>query len=64
VQQGALARRAVQPQPAAQRLDPVLEPAQPAAVQTRANHLRSAGMTYHGARRVLVADSISEKAFW
>ena len=34
------------------------------AAQTRANHLWSAGITYHGAQRVLVADSISENAFW
>ena len=30
----------------------------------RANHLRSAGITYHGAHSVLVALSISLKAFW
>src|SRR5215470_16374114 len=35
-----------------------------AAAQIRANHLWSAGITYHGAQRVLVADSISENAFW
>ena len=35
-----------------------------APAQMRANHLRSAGMTYHGACSVLVADSIREKASW
>ena len=35
-----------------------------AATQIRANHLRSAGMTYHGAHCVLVADSICENAVW
>ena len=35
-----------------------------AAVQTCANHLRSAGITYHGAHGVLVAVSICENAFW
>src|SRR5262249_25326424 len=35
-----------------------------AAAQIRANHLWSAGITYHGAQRVLVADSICENALW
>ncbi len=35
-----------------------------APAQIRANHLRSAGMTYHGAQGVLVAESICEKACW
>ena len=35
-----------------------------AAAATRANHLRSAGMTYHGAHSVLVCVNISEKASW
>ena len=30
----------------------------------RANHLRSAGMTYHGAHSVLVWLSIPENACW
>ena len=34
----------------------------PAAM--RANHFRSAGITYHGAHSVLVCESISENAFW
>ena len=35
-----------------------------AAAQRRANHLWSAGITYQGAHSVLVAESISENAFW
>jgi hypothetical protein len=35
-----------------------------AAAQMRANHLWSAGTTYHGACSVLVADSICENARW
>jgi hypothetical protein len=35
-----------------------------AAAHSRANHLRSAGMTYQGAERVLVAESISENTSW
>jgi hypothetical protein len=35
-----------------------------AAAAMRANHLWSAGITYHGAHSVLVAESISENAFW
>jgi len=35
-----------------------------AAAATRPNHLRSAGMTYHGAHSVLVCVNISEKASW
>jgi hypothetical protein len=38
--------------------------ARTAETQIRANHFRSAGITYHGAHFVLVADSISEKAAW
>lgn len=34
-----------------------------AAVARRVNHLRSAGTTYHGARRMLVRDSIVSKAY-
>ena len=39
-------------------------PALVAETQIRANHFRSAGITYQGAQSVLVADSISENAFW
>ena len=35
-----------------------------AAAAMRANHLRSAGMTYQGAHSVLVWESISENARW
>ena len=35
-----------------------------APTEIRANHLRSAGITYHGAHSVLVCESISENAFW
>ena len=35
-----------------------------AAVAIRAYHLWSAGITYHGAHSVLVAESIGEKAAW
>ena len=35
-----------------------------ADAQMRANHLWSAGITYQGAHSVLVAESISENAFW
>ena len=35
-----------------------------AADAMRANHFRSAGITYHGAHSVLVCDSISENARW
>ena len=35
-----------------------------AAELIRPNHLRSAGITYHGAHSVLVWESIWENAFW
>ena len=35
-----------------------------APTQMRANHLWSAGITYHGAHSVLVWDSMSENARW
>ena len=35
-----------------------------AAAPSRANHLRSAGITCQGAHSVLVCESASENAFW